>query len=180
MADTAPLPGQRSHREQAAMSIITDLRKRPGDLFFTLCFASFAMTSFLFDSQVALNIPQSADGPLLVRLNHWFASTADPILLKPPLALRTMITISAFVYGPFYLVLVYAFARKKNWIRIPALMYAATIVYSFAPIFVQTVWGDTRPTHLPLFLALYLPYLIVPLLLIYRMRHPEPFGPSDA
>lgn len=154
----------------------TPLTKRPVDLFFVVCFSCFAMTSFLFDSQVALNIPQSADGNILVRINFWFASTADPILLKPPLALRTMITISAFVYGPFYLVLVYAFVREKGWIRIPALMYAATIIYSFAPIFVQTVWGDTRPTHLPLFLALYLPYLIIPSLLIVRMRKADPFG----
>jgi hypothetical protein len=156
------------------------LRERPIDIVFVACFACFALTSFGFDSQVALGIVPRADGPLLVQINHWFTESAAPVLKDPPVMMQAMITISAFVYGPMYVLLCVAFWKGYDWIRIPALMFSATVIYSFVPILSQAIWGQPGPRNWGMFLGAYVPYLIAPLALIYRMRHANPFCTSRA
>lgn len=148
-------------------------RWRRFDLLLACGFIAFVFTSLLFDSQPALGITPRADGPLLVRLNHLFASRVDPILLDPPLYFRLMCGISAFVYGPFYIVLAYALIRRRAWIRVPALVYASTILYSLVVITGEALFGPVKPLHWPFFLLAYTPYLIFPGLLFWRMLQAE-------
>ena len=84
------------------------------------------------------------------------------------------------VYGPFYLVLVYAFVRGANWIRIPALIYIGAMVYGMIQFLYWEFALGMPPRNLPVFFAFNLPYLVVPLLLGLRMRRPEPFGAGPA
>ena len=86
--------------------------------------------------------------------------------------------LSGFVYGPFYLLLVYALIKGKNWIRLPAVMYATAIsvltgiVVFGVEFFGEPAWRCQNPAK---FLAFNLPYVIVPILLLVRMRKPLPF-----
>jgi hypothetical protein len=79
---------------------------------------------------------------------------------------------------PFYFFLVYALVRGRNWIQLPAVIYA-TMIAGVTGIIVFGVEFFGEPefqTQNPVkFLAFNLPYVLVPLLLLIRMRKPLPF-----
>jgi emopamil binding protein len=79
---------------------------------------------------------------------------------------------------PFYVVLVFALVKGKNWIQLPAVVYATMIVtLTGIVVFGVEFFGDpaTRTGNPPKFLAFNLPYVLVPLLLLIRMRAARPF-----
>lgn len=166
-------------------------RKRPVDWFFALFFANFALTSFLLDSVNAVSRPEAGSRWFLSRLVHdYYAAGTDPLLLANPRWLQTGTFLSAFVFGPFYLVVLYALLRGRSWIRLPAIFYAGMIVESVvlylstavhgdAPLFRQACAAtsfDYRALNLPKVFAFNLPYLLVPLAFALRLRRPHPFA----
>jgi hypothetical protein len=106
------------------------LRERPGDWFFVLAFAFFTFSSFCSDVVPALGIPivPHSSNPLVAG-SWYYASDADPLLIANPHYVRISTFISAFVFGPFYPVLVYAFVTGANWIRTPAIVYVSAMTY---------------------------------------------------
>ena len=110
--------------------------------------------------------------------SYWYAHDADPLFMNPPVWMRIVTGLSAFVYMAFYLVLVPALIRGWNWIQLPAVIYA-TMIAGVTGIIVFGVEFFGEPefqTQNPLkFLAFNLPYVLVPLLLLVRMRKPLPF-----
>ena len=115
-------------KSQTANSKGLTLRQRPIDLFFIVVFALFAITSAIADAIPTLGIKMAPDAPtFLGRANYWYAFGCDPLFLNPPIWMRIVTGLSAFVYGPFYIVLAYALARGKNWIQLPAVIYATMI-----------------------------------------------------
>ncbi|HAI76724.1 MAG TPA: DUF2781 domain-containing protein, partial [Microscillaceae bacterium] len=147
------------------------LSQRKYDYFFIVMFSLFASTSFMWDSIMGLGLdisPNATYGLAKILYTH-YAAPIDPLVAVNPLWLQTMCFISAFVWGPFYLVLVYAFIQGKNWIRLPALMYGAALTYGMVVVFVEEFYGAVPPTHAGLFLAFNLPYKIMPVLLLIRM-----------
>jgi hypothetical protein len=153
------------------------LRERPGDWLFVLAFAFFAFSSTFSDSLVARGIALAADSPSFwARANYWYAAGTDPLLLAPPTSLQVQVTVSAFVFGPFYLLLVWAFVTGRDGIRMPAIVYVAAMVYGMVVFLGTELLGPLPPTNLPKFLAFNVPYLVIPLLLAWRMRRPYPFS----
>ena len=76
--------------------------------------------------------------------------------------------------------LVYAFVRRRNWIRLPALLYGSAMLYSIAVYVLMEVFSEhAAQTNLPMVLLIGAPYTIIPLLLVYRMWKPDPFGPNE-
>jgi hypothetical protein len=155
------------------------LRHRPVDLFFAIVFLLFAVTSAISDAIPTLGIamdPHSANA--LARANYWYAVSADPLFMHPPVWMRIVTGLSAFVYGPFYLLLVYCLVKGKNWIQLPSVIYATMIVtLTGIVVFGVEFFGEpTFRTPDPVkFLAFNLPYVLIPLLLLIRMRKPNPF-----
>jgi len=169
-------------KNRSATEEITSLalRDRPVDLFFAVVFLMFAVTSAIADAIPTLGIVMAPDAPtLLGRANYWYAAGCDPLFLHPPVWMRFVTGLSVFVYGPFYLVLAFALLRGKNWIQLPAVIYA-TMISSITGIVVFGVefFGEPawRCQNIPKFLAYNLPYVLVPLLLLARMRAPRPFA----
>ena len=153
------------------------LRERPGDWFFVLAFSAFAFTSLFSDSLVARGIALAPDSSSFwARANYWYAAGTDPHLLDPPLSLRIQTGISAFVFGPFYLLLVYAFVTARDWMRMPAIVYVAAMLYGMALFLGGEFLGPLPPTNLGKFLVFNVPYVVIPLLLAVRMRHAYPFS----
>jgi hypothetical protein len=75
-------------------------------------------------------------------------------------------------------VLVPALLRGWNWIQLPAVIYATAIsVITGVIVFGVEFFGEPEfQTQNPLkFLAFNLPYVLIPLLLLVRMRKPQPF-----
>jgi hypothetical protein len=155
------------------------LRERRIDLFFAVIFSAFAVTSVISDSLVAMGIPMTPDSPsAIARANYWYAAGTDPLLLNPPVWMRMATGLSGFVYGPFYLLLVWALIKGKNWIQLPAVIYATMIIsITGFVMFPEEFFGEPalRVTNVPKFLAFNTPYVLFPFLLLLRMRAPNPF-----
>ena len=155
------------------------LRDRKIDIFFAVVFVLFAVTSGISDAIPTLGIEMRADSPNpLARANYWYAIDADPLFMHPPVWMRLVTGLSAFVYGPFYLLLAWALVKGKNWIQLPAVIYA-TMIASITGVIVFGVeffgepeWRTMNPGK---FLPLNLPYVLLPILLLIRMRKPMPF-----
>lgn len=155
------------------------LSQRRIDVFFAIVFVLFAVTSGISDAVPTLGIEMSPDSANpLARANYWYAIDADPLFMHPPVWMRFVTGLSAFVYGPFYLVLAWALVKGKNGIQLPAVIYA-TMISSITGIIVFGVEFFGEPefrTLNPLkFLGFNLPYVLLPILLLVRMRKPMPF-----
>jgi len=155
------------------------LRQRPVDIFFAVMFTIFIVTSCIADMLPTLGIDfTQPDGTFLVDSNYWYAHDADPLFMNPPVWMRIVTGLSAFVYLAFYLVLVPSLIKGWNRIQLPAVIYA-TMIAGITGIIVFGVefFGEAEfQTQNPAkFLAFNLPYVIIPLLLLIRMRKPLPF-----
>ena len=158
------------------------LRKRPFDAFLVCWFTVFALTSLVYEQFVVFGVDLAATGDPFGRSWYWYARMFDPVFLAPPLWLRIMCAIDAYVFGPCYLVLIYAFTRCRNWIRVPALLYGAAIVYSTLVYFAWEVLDPANRAQANLLgvFVVNIPYTIVPLLLLWRVRRPDVFVPVPA
>lgn len=155
------------------------LRDRPVDIFFMIIFTLFIVTSCIADMVPTLGIGfnQPSDN-IIVNANYWYAEGTDPLFQNPPVWMRIVTGLSAFVYMIFYIVLVIALARGWNKIQLPSVIYA-TMIASITGIIVFGVeffgepqWRTPNPVK---FLAFNIPYVAIPLLLLVRMRKPMPF-----
>jgi len=156
------------------------LRERPFDWLFIIFFSFFAWISFFTSPLRVLNVPLTPDGKnFLLQGLYWYGSKVDPLYIFNPSWYQTVCFIDGFIYGPFYLFLIYALVKGKNWIRLPALLYVSAITCSTSIAFGTEYFGDSPPLNIPLFLAFKLLYFLVPFALGYRMRHPYPFSNTD-
>lgn len=182
---------------EPSQSASAPLRERPRDWFFIAVFTCFACSSFFLDAVNLVARPDAGSVHFLPRLVHeYYAVGADPLLIANPRFVQIGTGISALLFGPFYLVMVYAFLRGRDWIRLPAMFYAGMIVESVILYLGVGLFGDARlfreacgpagggfdyrilnPAKV---LAFNLPYLIVPLLLVARLWRPRPFGRGAA
>jgi hypothetical protein len=155
------------------------LRERRIDIFFAVVFAAFTVTSIISDllPTVGVNFSHPSTN-FFVQSNYWYAHDADPLFMNPPDWMRIVTGLSAFVYMPFYVVLVICLLTGRNWVQLPAVIYA-TMIVSLTGIVVFGVEFFGEPalrTHNPVkFLVFNLPYVLVPLILLIRMRKPLPF-----
>src|SRR5260370_3788271 len=60
---------------------------------------------------------------------HWYGRTFDPVLIARPVWWKMTIAIDDVLFGPFYLVAIYAFIKGKNWIRVPS-VWNSTIPFT--------------------------------------------------
>jgi hypothetical protein len=98
--------------------------------------------------------------------------------MHEPLWLRFITGTSAFVYLPFYILLIVCLVKGFNWIQLFCVIYATMIISLTAiPIFGVEFFGPVgeRTPNPVVFLLYNGPYVLVPLLLLIRMRKPLPF-----
>lgn len=168
--------------EQAEPSPVVPLRRRKLDQLLIFGCLTFALTSLCFDRLAIMYADlESATGidAYLARYLILYGKNVDPLVLANPLWLRIMSGISAFVMGPFYLLLARALVKGQSFIRVPALVYAGVMLYSMVVHLGMEIFGDLPPANVPLMVAAYAPYVVFPLALIWRMRTPDPFGSSS-
>ena len=156
------------------------LRQRPFDVFFIVAFSWFIVSSVISDAIPTLGIEMTEHSSnVLARWNWAYAHDTDPLFLDPPVWMRFVTGLSAFVYGPFYVVLVLALVKGWNRIQLPAVMYATMIATITGVIvfgvefFGEEQYRTPRPGK---FVAFNLPYVLIPLLLLVRMRRERPFA----
>jgi len=113
-----------------------------------------------------------------VQWNYWYASNFDPLYQSHPVWLRFISGTSAFVYVGFYVILIISLVKGWNRIQLPSVIYATMIIaLTGIPIMGVEFFGSAaeRTPNPAVFLAFNLPYILVPLLLLIRMRSPWPF-----
>jgi hypothetical protein len=155
------------------------LTKRPIDIFFIVIFSLFFVTSIISDSVEGLGLDQVANSSnILVQWNYTYSSQFDPLYQSHPVWLRFISGTSAFLYGAFYILLVISLIKGWNRIQLFAVIYATMIISLTAiPVFGVEFFGSAaeRTPNPLIFLAYNGPYVLIPLLLLIRMRKPLPF-----
>jgi len=159
------------------------LSRRPLDwallAFFTvnLLFTTYVVSL----EQVVIADPARFTPPLwpperLLALVHWWERTYDPLLWARPAWYRATIWLDVLAFGPFYAVAIYAFARGRDWIRIPAVIWGAVLFTNVFIILSDELWG-VHATPAPLVVAgANLPWLVMPFVVGWRvLRSPHPF-----
>lgn len=150
------------------------LVERPGDRWLIALCLLFASTSLFVDRLAALDADFCADAHLWGSL-CWYGQTFDPLFLANPQWLRVMSGISAWVFGPVYLLMAWGIRAGNEAVRALALPWSVAMLYSMAVHVHMELFGPLAPPH-PLVLALiYLPYALAPVLVIRRFWRPHPF-----
>ena len=131
--------------------------------------------------QLIIADPENFQQPLwppapLVDLIHWYGHNFDPLLMARPPFWRMTIWIDVIFFGPFYAFAIYAFIKGRNWIRVPALVWSGTMLANVLIILMDEVYGVTPAKNLPAVLGAIARWLLMPFVLIWRMRR-EPFTP---
>merc|ERR1719329_1115993 len=148
---------------------------------FKFFFASHIPATAIVDLQVLLPKPWV---PPFARnlLDFYVAQTQDHLMMTRPIWFKSLISLEVAFQFPFFFVAMYAFKKRKNWIRIPAIVYASHAVTQMAPILAAVLFDPAVPdSKRALLSSIYLPYLAIPLwLLIHMVRNPEPFGKDKA
>jgi hypothetical protein len=107
---------------------------------------------------------------------HWWGRTFDHDLMARPAWWKMTIWIDNLGFGPFYVVATYAYLKGREWIRVPSLVYASMLLTNVLIILGEEYAGSTPSPNFPVVLLANLPWLIFPLLIVWRMgRDPHPF-----
>jgi hypothetical protein len=117
-------------------------------------------------------MPGSAAGrrpvPLARRRVDW-------VLLARPAFWRMTIWIDVLWNGPFYVAAIYAIARGRDWIRVPALIWSGSMSAVVLIILGEEYSGVHQSPHFGFVLLLNLPWLALPVATILRMARDPPF-----
>ncbi len=159
------------------------LRERPFDLLIIAFFViNLLFITYIVDiEQIIIADPYHFAYPLwppapAVDAIHWWGSAFDPLLMARPVWWKMTIWIDVLAFGPFYAVATYAWARGRDWIRLPSLVYSAVMLTNVSIILGEELAGPHAAPHFPIVLLANLAWLLVPLAIIARMwRLPTPF-----
>lgn len=165
--------------------------QRPGRRPVDIAILAFFFVNILFITYVVdveqLTIPEVADPadfayPIwpprpAVDLIHWWGRTFDPLLMARPAWWKATIWIDSLFFGPFYVAAIYAWIRRRNWIRIPGIIYGSTLITIVLVILAEERFGSHPSPNFPVVLMANLPWLVMPAIIIFRLaRDAHPFG----
>ena len=117
----------------------------------------------------------------LVDLVHWWGSHFDPVQMARPVWWRATIWIDVIFFGPYYAVAIYAFAKGRRFIRLPSVVWASVMMTNVTIILFEEMIGAHATPARGLVLFANAPWLLFPLLMLWRMGRSEaPFGRPGA
>ncbi|KAJ9533010.1 hypothetical protein QJQ45_018099 [Haematococcus lacustris] len=155
----------------AAWRAMKPLYQRPFDLVQVLYFLVHIPTTLLIDSQ---SLAPSSWYPNAAReLLQWHIKTNNDHLVSPvaenPPWFVALVVCEVVLQLPAFLVLAYGLAYYKPWVRIPCIIYGTHVATTLVPILADFIFGNhaTNPNWVAV--AIYSPYLLLPLALAVRM-----------
>lgn len=157
---------------------VKPLRRRPIDVLLCAFYSVALLYGVLFSLPEALEVEVSPESPWppMRWLYRWAVAEEPAHLLRPlPVFLRSAVALDGMVYAPFLLVLIYALVNGKAWIRLWALLFAGSSVTNMYYYLLHALLGNDPPPNTLYYLAFNLPWLLMPMLLAFRMRKVEPF-----
>ncbi|KAG7670360.1 putative Sigma intracellular receptor 2 [Nannochloris sp. 'desiccata'] len=111
-------------------------------------------------------------------LDNFIRDFKDP-LMTAPLApwFKALVWSEVLVQFPFFFVGAYAFITRKNWIRIPAIIYGSFVTATMIPIMGALAAHDAPGYNKVAVIGFYMPYLVIPALLVVVMAaNVKPFA----
>jgi len=119
-----------------------------------------------------------------VDLVQWYASPEssspfnDPLMLTPPTWFRHLVCCEVGLQLPFFVYALWCLRIRSNAIHLPALVYGGHVCTTMVPILGHFLWETPNMTSAErtAVVAVYSPYLIVPLWLTLAMLRGAPFG----
>ncbi len=161
------------------------LRRRPVDLVFTAFFVvNLLVVTYMIDLEQLVLPPQTGGGSSgrvawppdgVIRLVHWWGRHYDPLLMARPPFWRMTIWLDVLFFGPFYLFAIYAFIRGRDWIRVPALVWAGTMSANVLILLMEERYGEYASPDFAVVAAANGPWLLLALATIARMVRDHPF-----
>jgi hypothetical protein len=160
------------------------LKERPVDyIYLAFFFVNLFFITYIVDfEQLVISDPVNFNYPVwplpfFVDMVHWWGKTFDPLLMARPPFWKATIWLDAVLFGPFYIVAIYAFIKGKDWIRIPAFIFSSILFTNVFIICSEEVWGTNHALNLPLVLLANAPWFLLPVFLVWKMwRNPFPFS----
>jgi EXPERA (EXPanded EBP superfamily) len=162
---------------------VLPLRQRPFDI---LCLVFFVINigfiTYVVDlEQIVIDDPASFQYPAwppapLVDLVHWWGSNFDPPQMARPAWWRATIWIDVLLFGPFYAVAIYAYAKGREWIRLPSIVWGSVLMTVVFIICFEEMLGAHATPRPGVVLSANAAWFLVPLAVIVRMmREEHPF-----
>jgi hypothetical protein len=159
------------------------LRDRRVDLVFIAFFVvNLGFITYFFDIEqlTVVNATHMTAYPAwppapIVDLVHWYGNHWDPLLMARPAFFRMTIWIDMVAFGPFYAFAIYAFIRGRDWIRVPALVWAGVMMANVAMILFEERNGVYATSHFGMVLGANLPWGLLPVAVIVRLMRDHPF-----
>ncbi len=156
------------------------LARRPLDIALIAFFAVnlFFTTYVVSFEQIAIDDPLHFTPPRwpperLVALVHWYEKSFDPLLLARPAWYRATIWLDVLGFGPFYAVALYAWARGRDWIRIPSIVWASVMFTNVFIILFDELKGVHATPHPVAVVAANAAWLLAPFVVVWRVARSE-------
>jgi hypothetical protein len=162
---------------------VIPLSRRPIDIAIVAFFlVNILFITYIVDlEQLVIANPDHFTYPLwpprpAVDAIHWWGRTFDPLQAARPVWWKMTIWIDDLLFGPFYVVAIYAYVKGKDWIRIPSVAYAGMLFAIVLIILGEEKAGPHTSPNFPVVLLANLPWLLFPILIVARMwRDAPPF-----
>jgi hypothetical protein len=169
--------------KEAVSKNVIPLRRRPLDIIILSFFAvNLLFVTYNFGlEQVVISDPGRFAYPpwplpFVVDLLHGWGRDFDPLVMARPVWWRAVNLIDVVFFGPFYAVAIFAFIKGKNWIRIPAVVYASVMETIVVVILAEELWGAFATPRPGIVLAANAAWFLFPLVILWRMgRSEHPF-----
>jgi EXPERA (EXPanded EBP superfamily) len=170
-------------RDSGPLRVSRRLRERRVDLIFIAFFVvNLGFITYFFDIEqlTVANATHMTAYPAwppapIVDLVHWYGNHWDPLLMARPAFFRMTIWIDVVAFGPFYAFAIYAFIRGRDWIRVPALVWAGVMMANVAMILFEEHDGAHATSHFATVLGANLPWGLLPIGVIIRLVRDHPF-----
>ncbi len=115
----------------------------------------------------------------IVDLVQAYGRMNDHDLLARPVWWKMTIWIDDLLFGPFYVVAIYAYVTGRNWIRLPSVIYASVLLTNVTIILGEEYAGQWAAPNFLMVVLSNLAWIVFPLLIIGRMwRSEQPFSGS--
>ena len=170
------------------MRVVVPLSKRPLDLLFIAFFSLnlFFITYIVDLEQLVIADPRDFVYPpwppaALVDLVHWWGRNFDPALMARPPWWRATIWIDVLLFGPFYALALYAYARGRAWIRVPSIVWGSVMMTNVTVILFEEMLGPHATPSPARVLLANAPWFLLGLAVVLRMAWSEhPFAAARA
>ena len=143
---------------------------------FLLYFTTHIPITLCIDLQALLGHLYPA---ILRSLYDWYVDTFnDWLFARPPYWYNSFIISELCLQLPFFFFACYGLYYKKNWLRIPSIVYGSHVATTVWAIGAEILCSDVNTVNEKLWLTLfYTPYFACPLMLtLYMSVNEIPFG----